>query len=479
MRKVAVIVVVGAVALVLAACVPKFPVGGSATASAVDGLPVLRWTGAIIDGEGESVAGYRIEIDGTLATTVAAPATFCTLLNLPSSTLHSIRITAVSAKGAGSQGLPANGILTASITPPSYYGNGGSPTCVAGNDADGDGLLDEVETGTGTFTSASSTGTSPKKVDTDGDALTDREEVLGTAAGLDLPSFGVSPTKKDILLEYDWFDDALDCGAHSHRPSAAAVDRFTQAFADAPVVNPDGTTGVHAVVDSGQGGALTGGNLIADADGVLTSGVNSAEYTAIKVANVDPKREGYFHYVLGVHNYNTNSTSSGQAELPGDDLIVSLQCYLDDEGTANTIMHELGHNLGLGHGGSNSENYKPNYNSVMNYLYQFPGVDTTCDTVGDGVLDYSAGARLSIDENAVVEANGVCPGVPVDFNKNGAIDASPYVRDLNQNFNYRVLTDFNDWANLNFGAIKDADGASPNSVSDEPQIITEQPVPGS
>jgi hypothetical protein len=34
-------------------------------------------------------------------------------------------------------------------------------------------------------------------------------------------------------------------------------------------------------------------------------------------------------------------------------------------------MHELGHNLGLRHGGIDDINYKPNYFSIMNYLFIF------------------------------------------------------------------------------------------------------------
>ena len=62
--------------------------------------------------------------------------------------------------------------------------------------------------------------------------------------------------------------------------------------------------------------------------------------------------------------------------MNGDDLIVSLYCAGSDGNVANTILHEVGHNLGLRHGGNVDCNYKPNYNSVMNYRYQFPGVNT-------------------------------------------------------------------------------------------------------
>ena len=37
-------------------------------------------------------------------------------------------------------------------------------------------------------------------------------------------------------------------------------------------------------------------------------------------------------------------------------------------------MHELGHNLGLKHGGDNHGNRKPNYLSIMNYAFQMRGL---------------------------------------------------------------------------------------------------------
>jgi hypothetical protein len=55
------------------------------------------------------------------------------------------------------------------------------PTQPANADTDGDGLSDGVETNTGTFASASNTGTNPLDEDTDNDGLSDSDEVaLGT-----------------------------------------------------------------------------------------------------------------------------------------------------------------------------------------------------------------------------------------------------------------------------------------------------------
>jgi len=309
------------------------------------------------------------------------------------------------------------------------------PQCVLDHynlDIDGDGLVNSVETNTGIFISVFQTGTNPNNPDTDVDGLRDGDEIYPTATGLNLRLMGVSPVHKNLLLEHDWFADSLDCGAHSHEPSTIALNRMTASFASLAIPNPDGVSGITVIHDKGQGGVFTGGNLIADLNGVVVGGVDDAEFKAHKIANFDPARNGYFHYIIHMHNYDTNSGSSGQAELPGDDLIVSLQCFLSTVNVANTIVHELGHNLGLRHGGSEDCNYKPNYNSVMNYRYQFPGVDVNCDAVGDNILSYSQGLRIDLDENNLVENNGVCgPGNPIDWNLNSVIDVGTVSVDVN------------------------------------------------
>ena len=65
-----------------------------------------------------------------------------------------------------------------------------------------------------------------------------------------------------------------------------------------------------------------------------------------------------------------------------------------------TLMHELGHNLGLLHGGNNDINCKPNYLSVMNWAFQFP-------TYAINPLDYSKNAWLGLDENDLSEPAGI------------------------------------------------------------------------
>ena len=82
--------------------------------------------------------------------------------------------------------------------------------------------------------------------------------------------------------------------------------------------------------------------------------------------------------------------NGGQGERGGND-------YVEFNHDPGTLMHELGHNLNLQHGGSDDINCKPNYISVMNYDLQFgipqnPGSGQGQDLNGDGtleIIDYS------------------------------------------------------------------------------------------
>ena len=66
---------------------------------------------------------------------------------------------------------------------------------------------------------------------------------------------------------------------------------------------------------------------------------------------------------------------------------------------ASTFMHELGHTLGLRHGGRDDINNKPNFFSVMNYAHAFPG--------DRYILDYSRRALATLDEGNLDEAFGL------------------------------------------------------------------------
>lgn len=89
--------------------------------------------------------------------------------------------------------------------------------------------------------------------DNDGDGLCDSWETEGIKASdgdmlLDLPKLGANRNHKDLFVEIDFMDCELqpsDCtDLHTHRPDPQALAAVRQAFADAPVGNPDGTTGI-------------------------------------------------------------------------------------------------------------------------------------------------------------------------------------------------------------------------------------------
>ncbi|MEM9777346.1 MAG: zinc-dependent metalloprotease family protein [Chloroflexota bacterium] len=367
------------------------------------------------------------------------------------------------------------------------------PTPWENGDDDNDRLSNGAETNTGQFVGLSNTGTDPNNPDTDGDGLSDGDEVLGTADGLLLDLMGANPNKKDLLLEFDWFDDnslglnasQTDCGFHSHKPTPLMLERLRIAYADAPINNPDGTTGINLIADTGEAWPLDQGQLIPDGDGVLVGEIDDEQHNQIKATYFEQNRRGYFHYVLMIHEYRRNPTqvngSSGLAEVGGDDVLVSMGCLVGsnyDAFTSSTVMHEVGHNLGLRHGGPADKcNYKPNHNSIMNYRYQFRGLDTTCDGLGDGfglagrgplsnvaeTMSYSDGSRLDLDENSLDERVGMC-GEFIDWNKNfiqniiqTPFDVNRYRPD-NQAFSYSasleaaecggeftVLRDYNEW----------------------------------
>ncbi|MEM7142734.1 MAG: hypothetical protein AAF548_17055 [Actinomycetota bacterium] len=475
------------IALLAAACTPVFPLFATLDHASGAGNEIrIVWPTAN-DAEwpepGHAIANYEVWVDGALIATPGATTNACRIDGLASATAYLIAVPVVSAGGERGDEFPSLGVLAATVTTPAGSDPGGALACVVEPDTDGDRLPDWAETGTGTFVDPTDTGTDPLLADTDDDGLTDGEEILGTPLGLSLAALGANPLRATVLVEIDWMDDDDECGPHSHRPTPAGIARVQSAFAAAPTANPDGTTGIDLVVDYGQGGVFQGGNLIPDAIapiGSINGGVSGSEFAAIKAEHFSPVREGYFHYSLHIHRYNTSSDSSGQAEVFGDDLIVSLYCFDVEPFTSSTFMHELGHNLGLRHGGVISTNWKPNYNSIMNYRFQFSGIDAetgpgACDALGDDILDYSRDTRVAIDENAVDESAGVCGTAAVDFNENLAIDPI-YAGSINQDIGLDLLEDHADWFALDFGSVDDADGAAPFQRNTTP-LSSEQPVP--
>jgi hypothetical protein len=304
--------------------------------------------------------------------------------------------------------------------------------------------------------------------DTDGDGLVDAWERDGYdhdgdgTVDVDLPAMGAKVRKKDIFLEIDYMETA----GHTHKPKNSAIPLVVNAFKNAPVSNPDGSTGIRLHVDTGN---LGGGNAIAHDDEL---GMWS-EFDAIKDANFAPARHPIFHYVIFAHNMDGYGSISGLSRgIPGRDLVVSLGGWTNQTGTvqeqAGTLLHELGHNIGLRHGGIDHSNHKPNYLSVMNYAFQTRGLIMDG---AEGNFDYSRFVNrtlneASLSENAGIRATGnptnygtryrdaACtPRAttvirPIDWNGNGSINVNPVAVNVNNCAAGTTHVGFNDWENL-------------------------------
>lgn len=309
----------------------------------------------------------------------------------------------------------------------------------------------------------------PTGADTDNDGLLDAWETSGVDVDLDgtsdifLP--GAVVGRKDLYLEVDCMvkdgdgngtlGDATD---HSHCPLEDAIVDAVQAYADAPVANSDGTTGVQLHVDtgplfgagsvievSGIGGVVgtygdlggggdmidETGNEIIDWDGA--AGNPGTSYYDLKDANFDSRRMFVYRYGLFGHQTNarraTNDCTTGVAEgIPSNDFFVTLggtntngdPCWQADVNgfsvgsraqQAGTLMHELGHTLGLRHGGGDGVNRKPNYLSVMNYAFQSCNVPASPAGMLPGGCDYSPNDLADLDETSLDECAGIGGGL--------------------------------------------------------------------
>lgn len=149
-------------------------------------------------------------------------------------------------------------------------------------------------------------------------------------------------------------------------------------------------------------------------NGVFTVTVPSDTTFTIPVTTTDGSYNQSTDPYLSVWPSHTG-TSSGRSDVGGQDTLVTLGRWGADGFSVNvnagTFFHELGHTLTLTHGGfyfdqagtyvpTVEPNCKPNYQSVMSYMFQV-------DLLGDGVLDYSGQKLNSLSEIALSSTPGV------------------------------------------------------------------------
>lgn len=347
----------------------------------------------------------------------------------------------------------------------------------------------------------------PLAADLDLDGIPDMAEAPGMKYGaLDVYALGARAGVRDLFLEIDY----MPSQDQATTPLEAALDKLVKVFAARNIA-------VHIDTGTLYGNKynLGGGNAVAfQACTTIEPTKEQAaggcsEIYSIKAKNQSALRRNLFHYVLFANSQQVDGKagSSGYAEINGNDLIVTLGDFgfdglaLDDLSLnrrnllvnfqAGTLMHELGHNLGLRHGGfENGPNYKPNYLSIMNYAYQLNGLPQTfnqkgaelpwaynagkvtreklgvfnrCDLPGGPCsdnfkMDYSDGSSAVLNENALDERGGLGRGAfDVDWNFDGVIDAKPVKFDVtfdrdnsgNPKPVYSApLRDWDDWGNL-------------------------------
>jgi ELWxxDGT repeat protein len=334
--------------------------------------------------------------------------------------------------------------------------------------------------------------------DGDGDGLLDVWETNGIdynldgTIDLDLHAKGARPDRKDLFVELDW----MEAADHSHKPGAGTTLDLKTAFSGAPLANPDGSTGIVLHIEPDE--------AIPEIPAITFSGPANGvtPFWSLKQqhfgppglagtpngANVLGARRMIYRYALYSHfrQHDGDSTDTSEAEFRGDDFMLALGGRTDSQWLAGggfavdakaqlaqakwvveggVTMHELGHTLGLLHGGDDSVDTKPNYLSVMNTSF------TTRRLEPHRILDFSPAVLPTLDENALDEMLGVQgpadrftvygPGEgqvhvvpaegPVDWN----LDVLTYGI-VKADINYgntphvvgEVLTGFDDWSHI-------------------------------
>lgn len=289
------------------------------------------------------------------------------------------------------------------------------PTELIGTDSDHDFLSDTDER---------TWGTDPAATDTDDDGIPDGWEVHGHK-GIDYRALGCNPLHRDVLVEIH----AQEAVSMVHELFA----HWQNYYASLAVPNVDSRDGIafHFVV----------GSSLPD-DYVCETNVFSSSFPF--------RQSGQYRDTFHFVQLCRNDVGTGLAEqIPGHRMSLNAP-PLNADPTDNLsefaayqlyalFLHEMGHNLGLQHGGESTVNWKPNYPSYMNYLFFHTWRDS--GSIADSPLTLSNGSWPSVDECMLLE-RGAFAGAPptalalsswtimedgsVDWNRDEVISDAPY-----------------------------------------------------
>uniref|UniRef100_Q01ZI3 Uncharacterized protein n=1 Tax=Solibacter usitatus (strain Ellin6076) TaxID=234267 RepID=Q01ZI3_SOLUE len=305
-------------------------------------------------------------------------------------------------------------------------------------DSDNDGLLDIWETGGIHRNTQASPATFGACADYPNEPC------------VNLPAMGAKNGVQDIFLQMDWMHGFGDrtggidgTGNHSHAPKLDALTMVANVFARHNIAvhfdvgsNYQGL-GLPYIVPAplAQGGSDLDESTLRCSSGncsytepypVLSfklgfNSIRDGNHLLHIPAHFSQSRKDAFHYVLFAHALAgpfdlagkpitaDPKSISGIGDRPGGDAMVSLGLWRSDIPAndqvgsalvqAGTLMHELGHNLDLSHGGWSSQpNCVPNYPSVMSYLYQTRGLT---DANGVAQIDFSTGSLAPLNEASI------------------------------------------------------------------------------
>lgn len=339
----------------------------------------------------------------------------CTVTVAPGSR----RIINYSASATDSEGLFA-------YTPGVMILFGNTPTA-ARPDTDQDGIVDEIER---------LIGTRSNNPDTDRDALPDGWEVIGLDFGsefVNLPAMGANPLRKDVFVQYDY-----ERGARVEPETWPYIIELFRRYG----VTLHLTENERPRPTSGFLAPTTGvtSTIGAEQAAAMTDPVTGQYYFPPKLSwthhyiysRHNPGRSGAWHHVtIDVNTLNCPLTSPDPQNDP------ACRWFTGDDGGTYTwrfasehiyrVVHELGHNLGLGHGGRQgtgaqtrlgdivyyagdweSTNQKPRYISVMNYRYN---ASHLCYKAATGELlmatDFQSGTLPTLNESGLFESSSL------------------------------------------------------------------------